>query len=125
MSEYEALSEAVRKNVFKEYKALNRRLNEKTARSNPKEDEKTQKKEYYSVARKQILQWIIECVKHDPESGDYSDDDNDKLIIEAGKSLYLHEGMRGMHDPLVWAFIPKRYHRTIDALWDGIGEWRD
>lgn len=44
-------------------------------------------------------------------------------IREAGEILYETEGMRGMHDELLWSFIPKTYQREIDLIWDGIGEW--
>lgn len=41
-------------------------------------------------------------------------------IIEGGKALYKFDGMDGMRDPLVWSFIPRRFHR--DMRWNGIDE---
>ena len=84
---------------------------------------KMQHMDLYKSARFKILQYIINCVKADPINGDYYDKDNRKLMIEAGNELNSEGGMNSMKDNLVWAFIPKRYHREIDHLWDGIGEW--
>lgn len=52
------------------------------------------------------------------------DEENNKKIIQAGHLLNEDGGDNSMRDELVWAFIPKRYHREIDMLWGGIGEWR-
>ena len=60
-------------------------------------------------------------VGHDPERGDWSDNESDALIKQAGKLLHDSGDMR---NPLVWGFIPKRYRRGIDLKWDGIGSWR-
>jgi len=77
----------------------------------------------YKQARFFILQYIINCTNHDHINGDYSDKQNDQLIIDAGHLLYKFDGMKGMNDDLVWSFIPKRYHNNINFLWNGIGEW--
>lgn len=37
--------------------------------------------------------------------------------------LFASGGMRDMHDPLLWSFIPRSMSRTIDIIWNDIGEW--
>jgi hypothetical protein len=81
------------------------------------------KNRLYKQARYNILKYIITCVKNDPECGDYYDDENEKILREAGEMLYKEGGMQSMHDELVWSFIPKRYRRNVDLAWNGIGEW--
>ncbi|AFZ11337.1 hypothetical protein Cri9333_0357 [Crinalium epipsammum PCC 9333] len=46
-------------------------------------------------------------------------------IVAAGKLLFEAEGMKGMHDYLLWSFVPKSCKRIIDELWNGIGDWRN
>ncbi|WP_414553459.1 hypothetical protein [Anabaena sp. CCY 0017] len=46
------------------------------------------------------------------------------LIKESAQTMYEADGDRGMRDPLIWLFIPKKKHRIIDHAFDGIGEWR-
>lgn len=77
----------------------------------------------YKRARMLILEYILECVKHDKERGDYYDEENMRKLREAGELLNKEGGMKSMRDGLVWSFIPSRYHREIDICWDGIGEW--
>lgn len=77
----------------------------------------------YKQARYNILLYIINNVKHDHINGDYYDEDNNQLVIDAGHLLYKYDGMQGMYDNLVWDFIPKRYRNDINYLWNGIGEW--
>jgi hypothetical protein len=91
-------------NIIPEYHSL-RQIEEKTS---------------FELARMNILQYIITCVKNDPINGDYYNKENGNLIIEAGKLLNKTNDMR---DLLVWSFIPNRYHREIDNYWDGIGNW--
>ena len=83
-----------------------------------------QASDLYKTARLKILQYIINCVNADSLNGDYYNENNRKLMIEAGNELNKEGGMKSMHDDLVWSFIPKRYHREIDYLWNGIGEWK-
>lgn len=77
----------------------------------------------YKLGRFKLLEYIIHYIKNDPERGDYYSKENKERLIEAGKLLYEYDDMDGMHDGLVWSFIPKRYQREIDMAWDGIGEW--
>lgn len=77
----------------------------------------------YKLARYKILQYMINCVKHDGVNGDWYDEENYKLVKEAGMLLYQDSGDKGMHDRLFWSFIPRRYHREIDYAWNGIGQW--
>jgi hypothetical protein len=108
-----ALKEAIEYNIFTEYKALGEYI---PFHSNQKIHE-------YELGRYKILEYIINCLHHDPDNGDWYDDNNVKLIRDAGELLYKYDGMNGMHDALVWSFIPKRYQREIDMIWNGIGEW--
>ena len=101
-------------NIIKEYKAIHTFYNMRCKMF----------KDKYEEARYNILKWIITCATHDPENGDYSDVKNNELIKDAGKLLYEYDKMEGMHDDLVWSFIPKRYQRDIDCLWNGIGKWQ-
>lgn len=78
----------------------------------------------YKMARLNILHYIIKCAENDPINGNWFDEENFKILKEAGILLYEDDGMRGMHDNLVWSFIPKRYHREIDLAWNNIGEWK-
>jgi hypothetical protein len=80
-------------------------------------------KNKYEEARYKILKWIITCATYDPEEGDLISEKNDEMLKDAGRLLYEFEGMKGMHDILVWAFVPTRYRRNIDYAWNGIGEW--
>lgn len=108
----QALIELIKYNVPKEYNALKKILGK----------QKTKNK--YSLARLKILRYLLDCVKHDPYNGDYYDEVSEEGVKEAGKLLYEFDGMNGMTDRLVWSFIPKRYKRTIDMIWNGIGEWQ-
>ena len=40
------------------------------------------------------------------------------------KLLNSDEGMRIMHDNLVWSIITKRYHVEINQMWNDIGGWQ-
>tara|TARA_B100000902_G_scaffold347219_1_gene354390 strand:- start:2712 stop:3188 length:477 start_codon:yes stop_codon:yes gene_type:complete len=82
-------------------------------------------KNKYEEGRHKTLKYILNKVYHDPEKGDWDDDNNIKLIKEAGQLLYDFDGMKSMKDNLVWSFIPVRYHREISSYWNGIGEWLD
>jgi hypothetical protein len=41
----------------------------------------------------------------------------------SGGASSLEEGLKNLHDPLVWLFIPKALERSIDYAFDGIGSW--
>jgi hypothetical protein len=69
-----------------------------------------------------ICEVLIDNVNHDKHNGDYYSEKNNSKIKEAGKLLYSYDGNSVMRDVL-FAWIPKRYRREIEYLWDGIGEW--
>lgn len=77
----------------------------------------------YTKARYLILDYILECVKHDGREGDYDDEKNKKKLRKAGELLNSIGGYWEMKDPLVWAFIPQRFKRIVDICWNGIGRW--
>lgn len=76
----------------------------------------------YDKAIYNICECIIDCVNHDKQNGDYSSPENNEKLKEAGKMLYDYYGTSAMHDAL-YLWVPKRYRREIDILWDGIGSW--
>jgi hypothetical protein len=78
----------------------------------------------FDLARYYMLKYIIKCALKDPVCGDYSDKENTELMKEAGRLLNEDGGLSSMHDGLVWSFVPRRYHREIDLMWDNIGEWK-
>ena len=108
--------EAINCNLFSEYEGLKKYLHSD-----------------FQNGRYLVLKAVVAMIVYDPILGDFGEEmtpeDNeywkkiDQDIIEGGKLLYKAYGMDGMRDPLVWSFIPKRFHRTIDILFDGIGEW--
>lgn len=112
---YAALKEAVQYNLFKEYNGLNKLINRAKELNRPEDK--------YKIARSLIYGYIIECIRKDPHNGDYYNEQNHQNLKKGGQILYDTEGMRGMHDDLLWSFIPKRYRREIDIAWNGIGEW--
>ena len=80
----------------------------------------------FDQARLQILTYMFKCAQACPSTGDWYDASNKplELVRTAGEILYDAEGMRGLHDHLVWAFVPRRYRREIEWAWDGIGSWQ-
>lgn len=70
------------------------------------------------------LKYIIECVIHDPQCGDYSNDENNKLIILAGNFLLKYNENTDLMYYYLNKQIPQIFHRQIDYLWDGIGDWK-
>ena len=110
-----AVMELIEYNIIQEHKGLKRFLDIPDL---PEKDRQ------YKQARYNILTYIINCVKADPQYGDYYDEENQKLLHEAGVLLNKEGGIKSMHCPLVWSFIPKRYGENINMEWDGIGKWR-
>ena len=128
----QAVSELIEWNIFTEYNALKKLI-----------QFKENKYRDYSEARLLMLWAIIRMAKFDPYEGDMtrrnpktlqrindlSDEDRKYWkeitddIKKAGELLYKFDGMNGMHNMLVWSFIPDRYHRQIEYTWDGIGDW--
>ena len=110
-----SLKEAIGSNLFSEYKGLTNYIHQS----------KFQKGRYL------VFEGIIDMLRFDPENGDMKDnmskEDTDlwvnitKKIREGGELLNDSDGM---NDPLVWSFIPKRFHSNIDYEWDGIGDWK-
>ncbi|CAH6419122.1 Hypothetical protein HVR_LOCUS316 [uncultured virus] len=110
-----ATKEAIRCNLFTEYEALKDKLYNDFQRG-----------------RFLVLKGVVSMIKFDPAYGDkrgnMSEEDIQYWkdlhtdIVEGGKLLYKFDGMAGMRDPLVWLFIPQRFHRDIDMKWSGIGK---
>lgn len=80
----------------------------------------------YDQTRLHILTYMYNCAQADPCKGDWYDPTGEpfKILRTAGKLLYDAEGMRGLQDYLVWAFVPRRYRRDIEWTWNGIGSWQ-
>lgn len=113
-----AAKEAIHYNIFAEYNAMKKMIDNGIISLDKGNDHK------YKIGRFLTLKYIITCVKNDPDNGDYYDPENVSQLKKAGRLLYEADGMNGMHDGLVWSFIPKRYRREIDMAWNGIGEWK-
>ena len=84
----------------------------------------------YDQARLYILTYMYNCAEANPCTGDWYDLSEKPLEIvkTAGKLLYEAEGMRGLQDYLVWAFVPRRYRREIRWHWKLaklVGVWGD
>lgn len=76
----------------------------------------------YSEGIHKVCEYIIECTKYNPIDGDYSEE-NRKRMVEAGELLNKDGGSATIHEVMeLW--VPKRYQREIDGMWDGIGQWR-
>jgi|SRR5579872_5656848 len=109
-----AAREAIDFNIFSEYNTL-----KKILEICPRDGHYD-----YRLGRFKTLSYMIKCIKEDPEDANWYNEENINDLKEAGQLLFKYDGTRGMHDDLVWSFIPKRYHREIDIAWDGIGNWQ-
>lgn len=107
-----AYDEATRYNVFTEYNAIMGHINAGRKLNN------------YDYARATLLRYVITAVEKDPESGDHTDKQQVDQVRKAGRLLNKTGGIEAMRDPLLWSFIPRRYHREIEHYWNNIGEWR-
>ena len=70
-----------------------------------------------------LCKYLINCVKADPKNCDYYDEHNVKIMKKAG-TLFNAVGGRDYMMDMLYAYVPKRYRRDVDQLWDGIGGWR-
>jgi len=105
-----AKEEAVSWNVYREFEAIDRFKNARGFKND------------YEKGRYKTLQYIIKRIEGDPINADYQNEEIKQIMREAGELIYKSKGMKYMPDGLVWAFIPKRYRRDIELIWDGIGE---
>jgi hypothetical protein len=69
-----------------------------------------------------VCKYLINCAENDPMHGDYYSNTNNNIMKRAGRLLYSIEGESYMRD-IMEAFIPKRYRRSVDHIWSGIGSW--
>ena len=109
-----AVKEANKMNLFKEYKAL----------------KKYKKHSNFQLGRYLVFEGVIDMLRFDPESGDMKNimsehdfeywDTLSGKIIEGGKLLYKG-GEQNLFDPLLWLFIPQRFHREIEIKWSFAG----
>ncbi|ATZ81094.1 endopeptidase-like protein [Bodo saltans virus] len=104
-----AYDEAKEYNIFTEYNAII--------------EKKTHEKSDYCAGLMLMLKYVITCVENDKINGDYYSVDNNNNVKNGGMLLHKSGGISAMHDVLM-TWIPKRYRREIDIVWDGIGEWR-
>lgn len=70
-----------------------------------------------------ICDFLITCVLHDEIEGDYYDEENNIKMRKAGEILHNIGGLNYMNTTLL-SFIPRRYRRNVDYIWDGIGTWK-
>jgi hypothetical protein len=103
-------------NIKKEHDSITRRIK----KNNNKYDYPEQK------ALHLTLKYMINAAKHDPINGDNYNENKKKqhMIKEAGEILNKKGGLEAMHNAYLWYYVPKKYKREIDYLWDGIGEWK-
>jgi hypothetical protein len=110
-----AIREAVQCNLFKEYKGV--------AKYKDQSD--------FQAGRYLVFQAIVDMLRLNPDTGDSYEEMTDResqewrdtrIKIRQGGELLNKGG--DMYDPLVWSFIPSRFHADLDANWDGVGDWR-
>ena len=70
-----------------------------------------------------LCKYLINCVENDPKEGDYYNEANNDIMRRAGLLLNEIDGKAYMMDSLL-AYVPKRYRRSVEHIWDGIGGWR-
>ena len=105
------------------YKDANEEMLGFNIRSEYEALDKITDKSKYSHALYNVCKYIIACVEKDSVNGDYRNETNKELMIEAGLLLYEDGGVESMCEVLdVW--IPKRYHVEIDGIWSGVAGWR-
>lgn len=103
------LAEAARLNFFTELEGLEKLQSDKEGT--------------FGWGRLQIFKAASLCLVKDSLSTPEEVRILTEQIHEAGEKMYEIEGMKGLHDPLIWLFMPKSWHRTIDKAFNGIGEW--
>lgn len=123
-----AYREAFEINLFSEYWAL------KTVYGKKDASDLGSARPGYQRARRKMYRALVSMVEADPVAADEPElrsieatkraEKFRRDIRTAGEMLHAIGGMEKMHDGLLWSFIPRRYHRDIDYIWDGIGEWR-
>jgi hypothetical protein len=84
----------------------------------------SEKKKCYIFGMYNSLKYMIECVIYDPQRGDFSNDENDKLMKLAGNFFLKYDGNTNLMHYYLNNEIPIIFHRQIDYLWDGIGDWK-
>lgn len=77
----------------------------------------------FILSRYNSYKYIIECIKGDPSRGDISvSEDSRKNMKIAGEFLNKCGGNKLMEE-FINKNIPKIFHREIEYIWNGIGEW--
>ncbi len=76
----------------------------------------------FDGARLKLFKALSACLVKNP-TNEFKDTIFDH-IKNAGRKLYEVDGMRGLHDALVWLFIPDRWQSLVNEAFDGIGDWR-
>ncbi len=70
-----------------------------------------------------LCKCLMNCVENDPKEKVYHNEANDNTMRRAGLLLDELDGKAYMMDALL-AYVPKRYRRSVEHIWDGIGGWR-
>ena len=112
-----AIREAIQCNLFKEYKGV--------AKYKDQSD--------FQAGRYLVFQAIVDMLRLNPDTG-YDDDDREETPEDEQTQLEARANIRkggellnkggDMYDPLVWSFIPLRFHYVVDTNWTDIGDWR-
>lgn len=146
----ELLRHALKRNLFKEYKALDTRYKRETLRRN-----QTGMSNRFDEGRYWLFKAMVDMILFSPEkpfgieiakraeyyiSGLLNDTDNEEnndeipkdIVVyirckaytkKAGYMLWYNDGESSMGNRLVFSFIPWACIDIIASWWDGIGSW--
>ena len=98
-----ALQEAIELNLFREYKALKTYKNQSN----------------FQMGRFLVFEAVIDMIRFNPETGDIKEDmtTEDERVWATIESKISQGGkLLNGGDPLLWSFIPRRFHRDISIL---------
>ena len=98
-----ALQEAIELNLFREYKALKTYKNQSN----------------FQMGRFLVFEAVIDMIRFNPETGDMKEDmtfEDDHLWATIESKISQGGKLLNGGDPLLWSFIPRRFHRDISIL---------
>ena len=98
-----ALQEAIELNLFREYKALKAYKNQSN----------------FQMGRFLVFEAVIDMIRFNPETGDIKEDmtfEDDHLWATIESKISQGGKLLNGGDPLLWSFIPRRFHRDISIL---------
>lgn len=117
LTSHQAINDVILASILEMYCSLDYIIKSKQLSGKPDKDR------YMILSRYNAFKYIINCVKHDPERGDYYNKENRKYMKIAGEFLNKEGGINNMSN-FLHCYIPKIFHRDVDNIWDGIGDWK-